>query len=262
MEHIVLPDVSRLSFDSKKHAYKLDGDKLLSGVTTVLSATSDKQNLINWAANEAVDYIEKNSEPHEYGDAVVPDAYTVSDKILHEARTAHTRKKEAAGDKGTDMHAMVEDWINATIAGQTKIVENEALRPFIDWVDAEVGHFLVAEQKLYDDEFMVAGTADFFYVSKVGELCTGDLKTFPKMWSPDAYCQTGIYSRMFHRLTGSEPTKSVIVKMCDPSDPRLQKYGTKPFAVYPRFSVKEDAEMFLKRLEVHRYNQNFKSPNE
>lgn len=267
MENIVLPDVSRLTFNSGKHAYTLDGTKLLSGVTTVLSATSDKAQLINWSANMSADYVRDNEQAFVEADVFLPEKFR---QIVDESRTAHTRKKEAAGSLGTDVHALVEEYVLACIESATgrpqeaipRLIGVDPILPFIEWASQEVGYFVAAEQKLYDEENAVAGTADFFYVSKVGEFVAGDLKTFPKMWSPDAYCQTGMYARMWRMLTGLQATKSVVVKMCDPNDIRLKKYGGKAFAVYERFALQEDEDMFLKRLAVYRYNQNFKSPKE
>lgn len=274
-ERVVLPNVERLTFDAKAHAYKLDGTKLLTGVTSVLDGTSAKSNLIQWAANMAVDYIKNAAEVTEeevkevgWGDETHK-IYSVLEEVLEDARTAHTRHKEKAGTKGTDMHAEVERYILFCIEtnGGKPVVEaphfvNCGLSPFIDWAQGEVKYFLAAEQRLYDEENAVGGTADFFYVSVNDELTTGDLKTFAKMWSPDAFVQTGIYSRMWRLLTGNQPVKSVVVRMCDPADPRLKKYNMPPFAVYPRYALEEDEQMFLKRLELYRYNQNFVSPKE
>lgn len=259
MDKTLLPEVSRLSFDAKKHAYTFEGGRVFSGVTTVINATSDKSALINWSANIAVDYIK------EHAISMGVDEYIAHEHTLDEARKAHLKKRDVAGTKGTDVHSLVEAYVITCIkgnGGEPLPVEFGQVKPFADWAREEVKQFLVAEQKLYDEENAVAGTADFFYISKKDELTTGDLKTFPKMWSPDPYCQTGIYSGMWRKLTGNQPEKSVIVKMCDPEDERLKKYGGDAFAVYERYALKEDEEMFLKRLELHRYNQNFKSPKE
>lgn len=259
MDKTMLPDASKLSFDARKHAYTFGG-RVFSGVTTVLNATSDKSALINWSANMAVDYLIGVGRQLDS-----KESFAVTHKQLEEARKAHTRKKEAAGTKGTDAHSMVEEYIKHCIAaneGEPMPTILSPLQPFVDWSMGEVKRFLVAEQKLYDEENAVAGTADFFYISKNDELVAGDLKTFPKMWSPDAYCQTGVYARMWRLLTGNQADKSVVVKMCDPEDERLKKYGGSAFAVYARLALQEDEDVFLKRLAVHRYNQNFKSPNE
>jgi len=233
----------------------------------------------------AVEYIEKNAPLITVAEGSSPELHEVMQEfvghhlvtpaLLAEAKVAHTRRKESAGQKGTDVHALVEKYINYCIehfnGDPSLLLESDydehdfiwrPIEPFIDWAQFEVAYFLAAEQRLYDEENAVAGTADFFYVSNQGELTTGDLKTFPKMWSPDAFIQTGCYARMWRLLTGDQPTKSVVVKMCDPEDERIKKYGNKPFAVYPRYAVKEDEEMFLKRLDIYRYNKNFVSPKD
>lgn len=256
----MLPEVSKLSFDAKKHAYTFEGGRVFSGVTTVLNATSDKAALINWSANMAVDYLRDLTADIQFGYA-----QETWEQWLEEARKAHLRKRDAAGMKGTDVHAFVEEYIDRCIesnSGAPLASILSPIQPFVEWAQGEVKQFLVAEQKLYDEDNAVAGTADFFYISLKDELVAGDLKTFPKMWSPDPYCQTGIYAGMWRKLTGNQPDKSVIVKMCDPEDERIKKYGGKAFAVYERFALQEDEEMFLKRLELHRYNQNFNSPKD
>ena len=49
-----------LKFNEEKHLYTLD-DKPVTGVTTILK-TIAKPQLIQWAANEAVNYIKLKSE--------------------------------------------------------------------------------------------------------------------------------------------------------------------------------------------------------
>lgn len=254
-----MPDVSKLSFDARKHAYTFEG-RVFSGVTTVLNATSDKSQLINWSANMAVDYLIGVGIPMDEGEFI-----TVTKKELEEARKAHTRKKEAAGTKGTDAHALVEEYVLHCInsnAGEPLRAESGQIQPFVDWAMGEVKQFIAAEQKLYDEGNAVAGTADFFYISKNDELVAGDLKTFARMWSIDPFHQLGAYSKMWSLLTGNIPTKSVVVKMCDPSDERLQKYGGKSFATYERFAIEEDIEGFYARLKLHRQYQNYAVPKE
>lgn len=268
---MTLPDTSRLQFDNKKHAYTLDGKKLLSGVTTVISETSSKSNLIQWAANMAVDYVDANildrAFPHVSEGVYNP---TELDAVLFEARTAHARKRDGAASKGTDTHALVEEYINTCIYERKNLPEfganqiweqNEAIQSFIDWATANKVVFIAAEQRLFSEKYGYAGTADFFAMID-GKLTVGDLKTFPKMWSADAFIQCGAYANAWKELTGEQIAQSVVVKMCDPEDERLKKYGGKAFSVYPRYAIEEDEQMFLKRLDIYRYNQNFVSPRE
>jgi hypothetical protein len=256
-----LPDTSRLSFDSKKHAYKLDGTKLLSGVTTVISETSSKSNLIQWAANMAVDYVKEKGIKDPDGLLIPPTELLVSERVLEEARTAHARKRDGAATKGTDTHGLVENYINERIALNPNLYIPEEIQPFHDWAITNGVEFIAAEQRLYSEKYGYAGTADFFALIN-GELTIGDLKTFPKMWSKDPMIQCGAYSLAFQELTGQRPVQTVIVKMCDPKDERLQKYGGKSFATYYSRALEEDEEMFLLRLKMYRYNENFVSPKE
>lgn len=270
-----IPDTSRLQFDSKKHAYSLDGKKLLSGVTTVISETSSKSALIQWAANMAVDYIKDNSTSIEKIHANNPEddaaafmatimfkghVFT-SPEILEKARTAHARKRDGAATKGTDTHALVEQFILDQINHKIGTDWPKEIESFITWAVENDVKFIAAEQRLYSEKHGYAGTCDFMAMID-GKLTIGDLKTFPKMWSADAFIQMGAYSLAWTELTGERPLQSVVVKMCDPNDERLKKYGGKAFAVYPRYALEEDEEMFLTRLKMYRYNENFISPKE
>lgn len=266
---MILPDTSRLQFDAKKHAYTLDG-KLLSGVTSVIDGTSSKQALIQWAANMAIDYVIENGNYVENpiednGELIDGGFYQIYAGALEQARTAHTRRKESAGQKGTDTHALVEKYVLDCISrhgGKAGLVmDNDPVYSFAQWAITNGVEFLASEQRLYSETHGLAGTCDFIALIN-GKLTIGDLKTFPKMWSADAFIQMGAYSLMFKELTGQAPEQSAVVKMCDPSDERLRKYGGKAFATYPRYAIEEDEQMFLKRLDIYRYNQNFVSPKE
>lgn len=259
-----LPDTTRLSFDSKKHAYTIDG-KLLSGVTSVISGTSSKDNLIGWAANMAVDYLLEHSKQSEYY------RYIDGEEIWKEARTAYAQKRDRAGEKGTDTHSVVEEYILHCLNGDGEtggkgfpfiasyFPRYKEIEPFANWAIENVEYFVAAEQRLFSETHGYAGTCDFVAMID-GKLTIGDLKTFPKMWNADPFIQCGAYSLAWKEMTGESPEQTVIVKMCDPEDERIKKYGGTAFAVYPRQAMEEDEEMFLTRLKMYRYNQNFVSP--
>lgn len=268
-----LPNVDRLTFDEKKHAYKLDG-RLMSGVTTIISETSSKGALVQWAANMACDHIKKNATERVPIDGHAGWLYyEVTSDVIEEARTAHAKKRDKAANKGTDTHALVEEYILRVIdrcegnpkpfpgVGNSTIDPNNPIKPFITWAQDNVDRFLAAEQRLYSETHGYAGTCDFVAIIG-GKLTIGDLKTFPKMWSADAFIQMGAYSLAWTELTGTRPEQSVVVKMCDPSDERLRKYGGSAFSVYPRYALAEDEDMFLTRLKMYRYNENFVSPKD
>ena len=105
----------------KYHAYFADpeGTKAYHGVTSILSVIA-KPALIGWAANMAVDYIEGKLtwNPIRQGEGVTDFCLIKKEEwpeISKEARTAHTRKNEEAGVKGTDVHLWVSQWVLAEI---------------------------------------------------------------------------------------------------------------------------------------------------
>lgn len=263
-----LPNTSRLEFDAKKHCYKLDG-RLLSGVTTIIDGTSSKQNLIGWAANMAVDYVKVKRDEWFLNDGNSAGFVVHLDGWLEEARTAYAKKRDKAASKGTDTHQLVEDWINWLILRANGVydeilpnpVHDPAIQSFATWAYDNKVKFIAAEQRLFSETHGFAGTCDFVAMID-GKLTIGDLKTYPKMWSADAFIQMGAYSLCWNELTGERPQQSVVVKMCDPADERLKKYGGSAFSVYPRFALGEDEEMFLTRLKMYRYNEAFVSPKD
>ena len=90
--------MKNFKFDEKEHLYTLDG-KPLTGVTTVLSVIA-KPALIQWSANQAVEYVKEHLTSLDDLDAV-----------LKEAKVAHRKKKESAGDVGKAVHKAIENWI-------------------------------------------------------------------------------------------------------------------------------------------------------
>lgn len=98
-------------FDLKKHIHTLDGIPL-HGITTVLKVIS-KPALIQWAANMAVSHITERAEPYYGPDNDLKDYYIITGELLNEAKTAHRKKKETAGDWGTIVHLFINQWILA-----------------------------------------------------------------------------------------------------------------------------------------------------
>jgi hypothetical protein len=94
---------NRLNFESKGHRYYLDG-KPLTGVTTIIGIL-DKPALIQWSANQAVDFIEDKLES----------GLGLTGFDLDEARKAWTRKRDKAGDIGSLCHSWIEDFVKYDI---------------------------------------------------------------------------------------------------------------------------------------------------
>jgi len=183
--------MKKFEFNEKEHLYTLGG-KPLTGVTTILGVIA-KPALIQWAANEAVECVDKmiwetQILPYEYvnGDARV----IITDKqlreILETARTAHARKRDKSADIGTLAHSFVETYIKTDnfVPVEDKQV-NDMVTQFIVWAQKNKVKFLASEKTVWSREFFFGGTFDFL-CEMDGRTYLGDYKT-----------SSGIYFEMF-----------------------------------------------------------------
>jgi len=186
---------NRLKFNQKNHHYTLD-NKPITGVTTILQVIS-KPALINWSANMAVDYILNeinNLKPDDlnFSDFLI----WINDQVGKEARKAHLKKRDKAGDIGIIAHSLIEDWIKngkRTIEVSDRIKDKEDAQKitvmvlnFINWAKENKVQFLASERQVYSDKFWYCGTYDF--LAKIdGKTYLGDIKTssgiYPEMWA-------------------------------------------------------------------------------
>lgn len=241
------------SFDEKKHIYYLD-DKKLTGVTSIIGVLA-KPALISWSARMAADYLDgavKEIAIHADWEAMLSDG--TWDKLVVDSKNAHTKKKEAAGEHGTDAHALVEEWINeclehggspfAAAAGNA----HETIGKVVQWASQNVDHFLFAERRMYwADPYWIAGTADFAYVGKDGKRYMADFKTSSGIYGVDYWLQVAAY-RMLAEHAGDEPYDGATVV-------RLGKDGS--FEVQQRFDYETDKEAFLACLTLYRAGQTY-----
>lgn len=207
---------SMFEYQEKGHKYFLDG-KPMTGVTTILGVIA-KPKLIQWAADEACNYVQMRLD--KAGDTR-SEWYRNPlelDEVLKEARKAHTKKKEAAGTKGTDVHSEVEGYIKACLAmgGDANLwdnpIQSEMMKKFVEWSVSNQVKFLDSEKHVYSKEWFVAGTFDFSF-EKDGKRFIGDLKTMKKMWDRVPFFQTAAYRKMSIEMGEKEYDGSCIVNI-------------------------------------------------
>lgn len=173
-------------FNEAKHLHSWN-DKPLHGVTTVLGVIA-KPALIGWAANMAVDFLE----------TVYKVDGQISDAFFKEARTAHRRKKEEAGTKGTDVHATIEEIIKDAIKNNLGFVKGEgALHPekqiqnFTEWATQNKVKFLESEKHVWSESAWLGGILDAILI-KDGKKYMADFKTSSGIY-PEFFAQMGAY---------------------------------------------------------------------
>lgn len=160
------------------------------GVTSLLGYWGEKDKLVQWAVDKAIDYIEA-----EYRDYI---EYSNFDEVCKEARSAHKRSLEESGSHGTDKHAEVEEFINCCIDGipSAYITGDEQIGEFITWAIGKT--FLASEMPLRSKKLWTAGTTDFICEID-GKRYIGDLKTSNYV-SYKQFIQCGAYALMYEEM--------------------------------------------------------------
>jgi len=234
-------------FDKDSHTYTFDG-KRMTGVTSVISVLA-KPALIGWAAKMTVEYVKENAKllhgiAKEDGGTL--NVYEVDSDTLEEAKSAHTKKKEAAGTHGTDAHALVEEFVNEWMQKGKEfapfIEKYTPIKQFTMWAIANVDHFLFSERKMFDKELFIAGTADFAYIGKDGKRYMADFKTSSGIYGLDYWLQTAAY-RMLAEGEGDEAYDGCVVV-------RMGKDGSFEVNQLNEYVLYRDA--FLSCLQLYR----------
>lgn len=239
-----LPD--RFRFDEKKHAYFLN-DKPMMGCTSVLGVIA-KPALIGWASKMACEHIrdtgiEKTIDGIHY--------ILTQGHLIEEAKNAHRKKKEAAGESGTDLHALAEGYIRLCIDsndGKPHAVCPAGLEQFRDWAITHSVKFLATEKRMYSKTWWIAGTADIIF-EKDGKKYIGDIKTYKKIWDRVPFFQCAGYANMYEEMTGGKETISGYCVL------RLSKDGS--FEEKWSFDIEGDTKAFFACVELYRQLQNY-----
>lgn len=212
------------TFDPKEHLHLYDG-KPLTGTTTVLQVIS-KPMLIQWAANQAVDYILANKLVGGSTTAIVPV------DVFKEARVAHRKKKEAGGNWGSTLHALIEAYVKhgTKPAVDCDPIMKLAFDHFVKWAADNGVTFLESEIHVYSLDMWVGGICDLVF--KIGD----------QIWLADIKTSSGIYPEHFFQMASYE--------MC------LKEMGLYPkVAGYIVLNLKKDGTFEEKRSISNEDNQ-------
>lgn len=204
---------SGFEFVDNGHAYYLDGVKM-TGVTTVLAVIAKPQ-LIQWATNMAAEYVQKKIIDCSPG--LILESLPA---WLVEAKTAHRKTKESAGDWGSIVHKAIEVWIATKEIPELVTVKKEgfkveeahkvAINHFIKWATDNNVKFLASEEKVFSRELFVGGTIDF--IGEIdGEVWIGDIKTSSAIY-PEHFFQVAAYQKLMEDMAETDEGMMVNVK--------------------------------------------------
>lgn len=251
-------------FNNDKHEYWIKDEEggvpefeRMPGPTTALGVL-DKPMLVPWASKEAVKamgwyeremwtpdgYVPVSEEEQALGynrmvsimertKTMTPDEYW---HALKQAKSAHTRKKEASADNGTLVHGWVEQFCkgeNPKMPTLPLVVKG--VEAWLRWIDtAGDVKFTLSEQKIYSRKHRYAGTLDFACTIN-GVPVMGDLKT-SNFFSPHMFYQVSAYQMArLEEFPDEHYEKQVIV--------RCGKDGA--LEVIESSTYEEDAKAFL-----------------
>ena len=161
------------AFNPGKHIHTWEG-KPLHGVTSVLKMWGDPGALVGWAANQAVDAIARGESQTD-------------------ARKAHLKIRDAAGDKGKEVHTTLEDAMNRWIeSGDRPSTGDDVVDEVIAWMWTEGYKPVRSEFPVYNLDLWYAGIMDAA-VEKEGKRYILDFKTSGSLQTKYFY-QCGAYS--------------------------------------------------------------------
>lgn len=192
-----------LSFKDTTHRYTWDG-RSVPGVTTILGRMA-KPALIQWAADMAVEHIERNAGSHA-GELVV------SRDLLAGARIAHRTIRDTAADIGTAVHA----YADALLTGKppeasTSEPETLGRKAFDKFLAEHRVEPIATERMVFSLNNWYAGRTDLF--AKIdGKKATLDFKTSKAIYV-EHWLQATAYDIALDEETGQGPTIRWVVHL-------------------------------------------------
>lgn len=234
-------------FDEKKHVHTLDG-KRLHGVTSVLKMWGDPNPLLNWGVKQGVSHVEKCVKQQ------IKDGLdlrgTAWESIFDDARTAHLKVRDKAGDLGTIVHKQLEDLLTDyrdKMGCQYDNDTHECVKKVINWMSSNNIRPLELETHLHSREHWYGGIVDAI-VEKDGKKYILDFKTSGTVQTKYFY-QMGAYSLASKERTGENIDGVVIVHI-----PRGRSFNPEK-NVYWRYDVEALECAWLNILNTYKLDK-------
>jgi CRISPR/Cas system-associated exonuclease Cas4 (RecB family) len=152
-----------IEFDPDKHYYHVVGSNAKpDGVTTILGLIP--KYLLPWVARTTADYMRDGILQRLEGEGSIEPTFLAT--LHEEAKKEHTRKKEAAGDVGTLVHAFAEEIITqgSVILDVVPPKALPGVGAFLDWwktVDIDRST-IESERIVFSRRLFYCGTCDLF----------------------------------------------------------------------------------------------------
>lgn len=234
-----------LAFNPHNHGHYYNGKRLL-GVTTALSAISKGDGLLQWAANQAVDYLKSNLPGREdYPLTGTSEQYEEDLSLIYlGAKYAWKAKRDEAASIGTIAH----DWVEHYLKGEDPEwpVDPHACKSAeaaLQWIQSVKWETVAIEHQVYIPELDVAGICDW-YARIDGVLAVPDWKTSKALHPSYAY-QTAAYLHALEEEFGEKIPNRWLIRIDKETgevEPRL----------LPENTIEKDYKAFESAVHIYR----------
>lgn len=258
--------------EKKEHLHTYDG-KALIGTSTVTKIIA--KNLTWWSSGKALEQLGWTNPklvPKEEGIKIAGKArkfmFINNEDYydwLQECYRNHDIFKKEAGNKGTDRHALLEEYVKVCInenGGVPITVEDgqglmkwKPIAPFMDWAMINIKKFLWSEIYCYSLELWTGGIGDVGWESNEGKIVAGDFKS-SKVPYLDHWVQIGGYDLEISENGGYTAEGEKIFTLPKPVDAYcVIPFGAEKFEPIFRYNVEEYKNGFKAALLLHKLNQ-------
>ena len=264
---MTIPNLEKeIIYNDADHTYiRVRDEKLLAGVSSVSALATSRESggfLKQWAVNEAIEFIKNNSEKIDDDEEAI--YYNVSEYTLNESKYAHKEKGKEATDIGTQIHAILEDYVKAKMFGSDIVIpENEITRLFRDeflkWEKENNVDWVASELLVGDPEKLeLAGRLDALAFVN-GILTIIDFKVANTV-PPTYYIQLAGYAICLEAM-GIEAKDSLIIrlpksekkKFWDEESHKYKMVDNIIEFINPPTDINWDKEVFVKLREVYKW---------
>ncbi len=255
--------------ERRKHLHML-GDSPLYGTSTVVGILNKP--LAFWAAGMAVatlGWTATQSDPamrlevatvalRDIKD-LTPESYL---KRLDLAYKAHNEKKKDSATAGTDMHALLEEYVKSCVETNKGIPlahsvgETEQVSAFVDYSLQNIEQFLFSEGHTYSEKHWLGGIVDAGAKMKNGNVALLDFKS-----SKEAYysqvVQIAGYSIQIAEKGILSPTGAQILPPMEVQELIVVPFGTMPIQPFSATNVVGFQEAFIGCLQNYKLSKAF-----
>lgn len=243
-----------------------------TGVTSALDYVGDKNNLMQWYANQVVEQFgwskqlpDENAEKYNYrmgqemGQKISEFLSLDLDaqiEFVKKARTAATTYARRTANLGKEVHEEIEKYIKLSISDYQGVAlqrkhENVQVQHFIDWAVKNKAIFKASELRVHSKSYWYAGTLDLV-VELDGSLYLGDIKTTSSVWGRTYFAQCAAYRLALEEMYPDTYTfaGSIIIRIG--RDGLFNPEEDIHFSQY----YDDDKKFFLAGLEIYRQENN------